>query len=230
MKQHRQFEQFSQNLLADYRANGKPIYCRQGCSGCCSLAVHAVYLEAVPVAAQLSEQQSIDLFDYIKRLKAALPDLNALQSYLKIHREAIGPCPFLDIRGTCSIYALRPLSCRALLSTRPAAWCTVDFATLDPWDKQAYESSLDPQIVAWPTHFVAATQTFARELENSLLTMMQKEDGWALAGNFAAMVWVEKNFQLSQSGKTSPKEIHDILAETELDHQILLDFPFEPET
>jgi Fe-S-cluster containining protein len=95
------------------------------------------------VAEQLSAQQTAELADYVERIKKAHKNWGNLKSYLKEHRQKLGPCPFLSQQDSCTIYPLRPLACRAMLSTRPAAWCTVDFSELDSWDKQAYESSLD---------------------------------------------------------------------------------------
>ena len=222
LKRHEQFDKFTNEWLASYRATGKRIHCRESCSGCCHLAVHATYPETVAVADVLTELQSKKLSDYIVRLKTALTEFHDLKSYLKGHRQTLGPCPFLDAQGSCSIYSIRPLSCRALLSTRPAAWCTVDFSELDLWDKQAYENSLDHQVVAWPTHYVAATQDFGRELEKSLLETMQRETGWSLSGNFAVMVWLEKSCRLSRHTARTKQQVRDILTAHELNDPLLL--------
>jgi len=224
LRQHLHFEQFANTWLSSYRASGKTIYCREKCAGCCHLAVHATYPEAAAVAEILTEAQLQKLSDYIERLKTALPEFTDLKSYLKRHRQTLGPCPFLDAQGSCTIYLRRPLSCRALLSTRPAAWCTVDFSELDHWDKQAYESSLDRQVVAWPTHYVAATQDFGRDLENTLLESMRREKGWSLSGNFAVMVWLERNVQLSRYEAATTQEIRDIVTARELYNRLLLNF------
>jgi Fe-S-cluster containining protein len=222
LNQHDQFDKFINKWLANYRASGKTIYCRENCSGCCHLAVHATYPEAVAALEGLTEHQSKKLAGYIERLKTALPELTDLKSYLKKHRQALGPCPFLDAQGSCSIYSLRPLSCRALLSTRPAAWCTVDFSELESWDKQAYESGLDHQVVAWPTHYIAAAQILARELEETLLATMQRDKGWSLSGNFAVMVWLENNKRLSRLKVATAQQVRDILTASELDNHLLL--------
>ena len=224
MKRHDQFDKFINDWLSNHHASGKTIYCREGCSGCCHLAVHATYPEAVAVANILPEPQIKSLSDYIERLITVLPELTDLKSYLKRHRQSLGPCPFLDTQGSCSIYSTRPLSCRALLSTRPAAWCTVDFSELGHWDKQAYESSLDRHVVAWPTHYVAATQDFGQELENTLLESMQRTTGWSLSGNFAVMVWLEKNIQLSKHNAATTQQVRNLLTASGLDNHLLLNF------
>jgi Fe-S-cluster containining protein len=222
LRQHRQFDKFVDQWLTDYRALSKTIYCRAGCAGCCCLAVHATFPEAAAIARQLSEQQTTPLSAYIGRLKRSLSTVNDLKSYLKSHRQTIGPCPFLGARNNCSVYPVRPVACRALLSTRPADWCTVDFADLDKWDRQAYESSLDRQVVAWPTHFVAATQDFGRAMEDQLLETMRQQNGWTLTGNLAAMVWLEQNYQLSRQGTVNTQQVIDILATEGFDHDFLL--------
>jgi Fe-S-cluster containining protein len=222
LKEHHQFAIFSDTWLDSYRESGKELYCHDGCFGCCHLAVHATFPEAIAVAPQLSAQQSHELANYVARIKKAHKSWGNLKSYLKEHRQKLGPCPFLNKEGSCTIYTLRPLACRALLSTRPAAWCTVDFSALDSWDKQAYESSLDRQVVAWPTHYVAATQDFGQKLETTLLESMRQEKGWALSGNFAIMVWLEQRCHLSKI--ESKDEFHNILKTNELDNDLLLDF------
>jgi hypothetical protein len=186
------------------------------------LAVHAAFPEAAAIAGQLYQQQTIQLSAYIGRLKQTLKTVNDLKSYLKSHRQTIGPCPFLDAQNNCTIYPVRPLSCRALLSTRPADWCTVDFSDLDKWDKQAYESGLDRQVVSWPTHFVAATQVFGRALEDQLLETMLEQKGWALTGNLAAMVWLEQKYRLSHRGTMTTQSLRNILATEGFDHDFLL--------
>lgn len=218
---HDRFDKFVEQWLAGYRAAGKRIYCQAGCDSCCHLAVHAAFPESIVVAAQLSAQRSLYLADYVQRLKNVMPELSSMKDYLKLHRRSLGPCPFLDEQGACAIYSIRPLSCRALLSTRSAEWCKVDFSELDEWDKQAYQNGLDHQAVAWPTHYVAASQDFAQSLEEDLIDKMQAEHGWSLSGNFAVMVWLELNFQLSKPGTTA-REVLDLLASHNLDSSLIL--------
>ncbi len=222
MKEHHQFASFADAWISSYLDSGKQLYCRDNCSACCHLAVHATFPEAVAVASELSTQQTAALAGYVERIKNAHKDWGNLKSYLKEHRQKLGPCPFLNQKGSCTIYPLRPLTCRALLSTRPAAWCNVDFSELNNWDKQAYESSLDRRMVAWPTHYVAETQDFGRQLEKMLLETMQREKGWALSGNFAIMVWLEQTCRLSEV--TSKNEFQELLVSNELNSNLLLDF------
>jgi len=221
LKTHQQLDKFATKWLADYRESGRTIYCCEGCSGCCHLAVHATWPEAVVLAGQLSVQQSTRLNSYVERLQECLPELSDLKSYLKRHRQTLGPCPFLDAGGSCSIYPVRPLSCRALLSTRPAAWCTVDFAELSDWDKRAYESSLDRQVVAWPTHYVAATQDFGRELEEDLLEAMLRQAGWSLSGNFAMMVWLAWACHVNNKDSMTKEHVFELLKTNQLDNNLL---------
>lgn len=222
MQQHRQFDQFVQTWLADYLATGRTIYCREGCAGCCNMAVHATWPEAAAAAVAVSDQQARRLTVYVERLQAAKPALTDLRNYLKLHRQTLGPCPFLNDEGSCSVYDFRPLSCRALLSTRPPAWCAVDFSELSPWDKQAFESGLDRQVVAWPSHYVAATQDVARGLEETLLRSMRQQRGWAMSGNFALMAWLARDGRLNASALNSAGKIRDCLDIMQIDHQLLL--------
>jgi hypothetical protein len=125
--QHDQMDKFVDAWLAGGQVPGRQIFCRKGCGGCCNLAVHATWPEAVAAAAAFPAQHAARLSAYVDRLMATLCQLADLKTYLKLHRQTIGPCPFLTDKATCALYDKRPISCRALLSTRPAAWCTVDF-------------------------------------------------------------------------------------------------------
>jgi len=223
LRQHRQLDSYLEQWLAAYQTTGRKIHCQAGCSGCCSLAVHATFPEALTIARQLSPDQAERLSEYIQRLKQILPNLSEVQGYLKAHRQRIGPCPFLDRQDRCSIYPARPLSCRALLSTRPAEWCRVDFSTLDPWDRQAYESGLDRETVAWPTHYVAATQDFGRRLEQELLESMRQERGWALSGNLGAMVWLARNHRSHERPPPTSQEMTALRKQEGFDRTFLLE-------
>jgi hypothetical protein len=190
------------------------------------MAVHATFAEAAALAHHLTDEQEQRLNDYVERLKKTVLQTANMQQYLRLHREAIGPCPFLDSRNNCEIYPHRPLSCRALLSTRPAAWCSVDFNALDAWDKQSYEKGLDPQIVAWPTHYVAATQDFGRELEKTLNQSMKKNQGWSLYGNFPAMIWLVQQDQLDHRSFASRAELETFFAASGLNHEAIFSITF----
>lgn len=226
-KLHTHLDHFAKEWSDRYIQQGRSIHCRKGCSGCCHLAVHATFPEAIPVAVNLSVEGRHKLENYIDRITGVRPELRTLKNYLKRHRQELGPCPFLGKTEECTIYSLRPFSCRALLSTRPAAWCTVDFSALTEWDKRAYESSLDRHIVTWPTHFVAATQDFGQEAEKNLLEAMRRELGWSLSGNFAVMVWLEHSLQLSTT-VTAVDQLQQKLQACGLDHRFLLDFSTTP--
>lgn len=218
---HLHFDELARAWLGVLNGKTATIHCRKGCSGCCSLAVHASFPEAATVSATLTIPQQKSLSRYVEQLTAELPELTDMKSYLRRHRENIGPCPFLDNQGSCGIYAVRPLTCRALLSTRPAEWCSVDFTTLDEWDKQAYEAGLNRQVVAWPTHYVAATQEMARQQESALLASMKQKCGWSLAGNFPLLVWLAHPERLGRSGITT-QQVDDLLGGFRSDHLPLL--------
>lgn len=229
LPQHLQIDDFIGKWLAEYRSSGKSIYCGKNCAGCCNLAVHATFPEAVQVAKIITKEQARRLTHYVDRLGEALTGLSDLKGYLKTHRKELGPCPFLDNQDACSIYPTRPISCRALLSTRPAEWCTVDFAELDEWDRRVYEGGLDRQIVAWPTHYVAATQDFGRRLENELLESMRREHGWSLTGNFSLLVWLASQCQ-EESAAFTLSHLQQLLSRNGLGSELVVSFVVnEPE-
>lgn len=192
------FEAETGRTVAAYAAQGGRIACGRGCRNCCNLAVQCSFTEALRVAAALPDGEVDGLESHVARLRRHLVGSVDLKTYLRRHRQCIGDCPFLASDGACSVYAARPLACRSLLSTRPADWCAVDFAELHPLEKQAYLSSLDPDVVAWPTHYLAAARDLGQELETAALRRMRETFGFALSGSLPLLVWLEKNCRLSE--------------------------------
>jgi Fe-S-cluster containining protein len=178
--------------LREREAAGKRIFCAAGCSNCCTLFVQSTLIEALIVAAGLTTAQVSILEDYVVRQRASLAGESDFLTILRKQRQEIGPCPFLDNAGSCSIYAQRPLACRALLSTKPAAWCSVDFSTLDSLEKRLYLESLEREVVAFPVHYVACTQDAAQAAEARLLAEMEAQIGAAISGNFPLLVYLAR--------------------------------------
>jgi len=204
----------------DYGAGGGSIHCRAGCGNCCTLFVQTTLAEVLPVAALLADEQKHALVDFVGRQLELTRGVSGVKEILRLHRQRLGPCPFLDASASCSIYHVRPGACRALLSTRPAEWCGVDFADLDPYDRQAYLSSLDREVVAFPVHYVALTQELARANEDAILKAMADSFGLTVTGNFPLLVYLERTHQLSAAVATG--KIEEVLQRYPDLHPLLL--------
>jgi hypothetical protein len=145
------------------------VYCQKGCANCCSLVVNCSFPEAAAIAHRLTTEQQKLVADKALLIQSLATSNHSLIDFLRHYRNIIGSCIFLAPQDQgCRIYSERPLSCRALLSTRPSAWCGIDFATLHPLEKEAFLSSLDRDIVNFPTHYLAAPQELAAELETDM--------------------------------------------------------------
>ena len=121
---------------------GKTISCCAGCDACCSQLVpispvEARHLEQTVAAMPEPKQSAIRkrFTEAIARLQeeGMLEQLEAVMDADNVEateRQRIGddyfrvglPCPFLE-EGSCSIYADRPLLCRAYMVTSPAVHC-----------------------------------------------------------------------------------------------------------
>jgi len=199
------------------------IYCQKGCPNCCSLVVNCSFPEAVTVAKSLTGEQRKLVADRALSIRNLARQSKGLLEFLRGYRNAIGSCALLDAREqSCSVYAARPLTCRALLSTRPSAWCGVDLATLHPLEKEAFLSSLDRDLVSFPTHYLAAPQELASEYETDLGALMQKQFGHGLSGNLIYQVWLEQEHQLSAKLARSGFNLVDYLERQQLFHPLLL--------
>lgn len=196
---HAQFDRSSGAWLARFRAQGGRLHCGRGCAGCCTLTVNATLAEAAVVAEGLSDHQATALRAHIPRLLAVAGSAADLKSYLRRQRREVGPCPFLAADGACGIYAHRPLACRSLYATRPADYCATDFAALHPLEREAFLSSLDRDVVAFPTHYAAVPQELGRELEGELCWRMREVLGFAITGSFVFLVWLLRERDLLTS-------------------------------
>lgn len=217
----RQLDRLSEKLSAgeDDRFS---LFCGKGCGNCCSLAVNCSFPEAVAIAQSLSDKQRQQLADRLPPLRQISLQAESLVQFLRQFRQQLGGCPFLATDGSCDIYPLRPFSCRALLSTRNHSWCAVDFADLHPQEKEAFLSSLDPEVVAFPTHYLAESQELGLELEARSLVAMRDEFGVALSGNLLYQVWLETEYRLSDVLSKGFNEARSFLAQRQLDLPFLL--------
>ena len=199
------------------------IYCAKGCSSCCSLVVNCSFPESVDLAKNLTERQRQSLAEKIPLLRQISLQAADLKQFLRLFRQQLGGCPFLHpADGSCGVYPLRPFSCRALLSTRNSSWCAVDFAALHPLEKEAFLSSLDPEVVAFPTHYLASSQELGIELEVQQLIKMREFFGVALSGNLLYQVWLEAEHRLSEIVTRGFSATRTYLEKRDLDLPFLL--------
>jgi len=141
------FGAYQQEIIA---ASSYHVTCGKNCSQCCYHWVADVYsFEAAIIAEHIKQcmpqkisslcatlredaglLQTIDDMLDERVLKSANPqtlealdrDDMLLEGFYQLRR----PCPLLDADGACSIYALRPMSCRAYLSFSDPLLCDPD--------------------------------------------------------------------------------------------------------
>ncbi len=114
--------------------------CGPGCPHCCVLNVAALLPEAIVIADWL--RQRCDHAE-IDRLLQQLADhccwVRWMEDEERIRRGAA--CPFLDTAGNCSIYPVRPLSCRGVASLDRTV-CERAFATTCSEDDRTVPADL----------------------------------------------------------------------------------------
>ncbi|RII26645.1 MAG: zinc/iron-chelating domain-containing protein [Geobacter sp.] len=191
------FDREIQAWIDRYTRGGGTIFCGKGCFNCCTLAVNCTFPEALRVSLSLSSLQAERVRDHAARLMDRMHEVADLKSYLRIHRQEIGSCPFLDEGGSCGIYGERPFSCRALISTRENYWCGLDFSTLSSEEKRDFVESLDREVVSFPLHYVAETQDRGQVLEKGVAEEMTRRFGLSLYGDLPYLVHLEREHRLS---------------------------------
>lgn len=209
-----------QALAADHRSR---IYCEKGCCNCCTLTVDCSFPEALAISRALSQQQHQLVTEKIPQLTELSRQAGNLKEFMRRFREQLGGCPFLaHENGCCTTYHLRPFSCRALLSTRNSSWCAVDFASLHPLEKEAFLSSLDQELVAFPTHYLASSQKQGLALETRAVSAMGEAFSIAMSGNLIYQVWLEQQFRLSAVIEEGAAAVVALLREQQLALPFLL--------
>ena len=114
------------------------VECRKGCSFCCRLRVTATPLEVIRIAAAMDPGRRSTVL-------ATADAIAGLDERQRLARKL--PCPLL-LEGACSVYEIRPLTCRALLS-RSASICERQFdAGAAPDDPQVVPSPVTPRLLS----------------------------------------------------------------------------------
>ncbi len=130
--------EYQRRIDAAFERGLSAVECRKGCSFCCHLKVTATPLEVIRIAATIDADRHSSVL-------AAADEVVGLDERQRLARKI--PCPLL-IEGACSVYEVRPLTCRALLSLS-ASICERQFdagGTQD--DPQVVPSPLTPRLLS----------------------------------------------------------------------------------
>ncbi|MCM0081962.1 YkgJ family cysteine cluster protein [Geomonas sp. Red32] len=223
VKQQQAFlEMFVRSWVSDYRSGGRNIFCGKGCRNCCSLAVHTGFAEALAVARQLAQPQADAIEGYALKLRGLVQGISELPQYLRLHRQEIGFCPLLNEAGECSVYAVRPITCRSLISTKESSWCGADFSQLTAADRDAFVASLDRKVVAFPSHYVAVLQESGKEFEEAGAKKMRALLGFAVYGNLGVLVHLILKHGLAEAALKGEAAAAEAIAKAGFDHPLLI--------
>lgn len=198
------------------------LWCGPGCGNCCTLPVNATLPEAMAIAASLDDTQHRRLARTVAQIIAHAGQHRDTRAFVAGYRQSVGPCPFLDDTANCSIYAQRPLACRALLSTRPPDWCGVNLAELAEYERDAFLASLDRSVVAYPTHYAAAPQELAAGFERGLVFAMIRFAGFGLTGNLPVLTWLAGEVGCTAAFANGPEAFQAFIAAQTADQPFLV--------
>lgn len=218
-------ELFDRQIAAwtvDYRRRGGTIFCGNGCSGCCNLAVNCTFTEALRVAESLDERLAERVRAHAPKLLERMRGVTDLKDFLKIHRNEIGPCPFLNEKGSCGVYEARPFTCRALLATRESRWCSTDFSQLSTEEKRAFVGGLDREIVSFPMHYAALPQELGRELESMTARRTADRFGVMLYGTLPFLTYLQLEHGMAEIVAKGYDAVAGFLRQREFDQPFLV--------
>lgn len=222
------FDVAVRDWIAGYTLKRGTIHCGKGCRACCSLAVNCTFTEALAVSGALTDRHAAALAGHVADIRAAAFAAPDFPSFLRARR-ALGGCPFLDGDGACGVYDRRPLSCRSLLSTKESRWCGADFSTLSREEKQSFVESLDQSVVAFPMHYVKATQDLGQDFENCAAGRMAEAFGFSLYGNLPVLVFLEREHRLSEAAAGGVDAVRDLVERAGCNHPFLVTFSPGPQ-
>lgn len=134
-------EAYSQYLKAVLPQQPRPIQCRPACGNCCHHYPMSVEpFELIYLYSELRKRDDLisimeacqfraSTFDHLyeKRLETIASEDEAEDKALHDYFAVWKPCPFSDRAGDCSVYPLRPVSCRMYFSETDPKFCTPDF-------------------------------------------------------------------------------------------------------
>lgn len=91
------------------------VACGAGCGTCCVVNVSTLLPEGIAIVKYLRAQGEVRIAQVAERLELLWREVGGLDDdeRLAVRR----PCAFLDEKGCCSIYPVRPLLCRSVTST-----------------------------------------------------------------------------------------------------------------
>ncbi|MBI1205517.1 MAG: hypothetical protein GC182_23685 [Rhodopseudomonas sp.] len=117
------------NAIATHLPNQPRRDCRAGCDACCHL-----YVMVPPGTAEAIAEHLIARLDDrpLTALKSELRKAAAAADALADPSTLRHPCPLLAPDGTCTIYEVRPLTCRSFTSTSAAACRSLVFDRNSP--------------------------------------------------------------------------------------------------
>jgi Fe-S-cluster containining protein len=205
-----------------YALTGGSDQCHRGCSACCTLAVNCTFPEALAIAHELGDAGWSDVERHADQLLQTARASGSLKEYLQ-RKRLLGPCPFLDPDGACRIYAVRPLSCRALISTRESRWCGTDFSALSAAEKQAFLAGLDRRVADVPLHYAAFPRARGAEGEQRLLGVMAEQFGFAISGALPHLLRLERQHAMGGLAAWGPAAARDLLQRHDLLHPFLVE-------
>ena len=91
------------------------LQCAKGCSSCCHIEVGVSPLEVIAIKSHLEQPENRSNIERLKtRIRHSRKAVGEL--WEKNRKAARIPCPLLDASGSCSVYPVRPIACRAYVS------------------------------------------------------------------------------------------------------------------
>ena len=134
-------------------ADGLPVTCGRGCSGCCHYEVEIMRDEAEILKSVVQQGFPIDRSRLEEQASRARQGVEWSRFWSPQNR-----CVFLGANGACQVYEERPAICRKHLVTTPASACTTAGAAVAPVQVLMAEILLSAAVSLYGTAFASLSK------------------------------------------------------------------------
>ena len=117
-----------ERLQSEAASLGIHVACKKGCANCCKRLVVATVPEVITAVEMLWEKPIEEREAFLARADASTSQNAEFWDYREV--AATAPCAFL-VNNECSIYDIRPLTCRSMNSDDPQKCLPSEFETND---------------------------------------------------------------------------------------------------
>lgn len=188
-----EFDTATMNWISSYP---RGVSCSRGCSICCDMYVGAFSSEALVIANSISDEQYQKVLEHTNKVIDYAREYaeQNFAIFISGYRLAVGFCPLLDSDGACSIYSIRPGSCRYTYSNMLPKYCQAGYwRTVTILERDEYLAKIDPKTNAggYTPHLAPIKQIYDKVYDEHLRSL-KPYSSVILVGNMHYLIYLSR--------------------------------------